>query len=88
MSSNVTKQVYLPVVVELDENGKPEHVDVDFEGAPWMYALSQENVWIVDADDDSDEYEWHKDEDAEVDAINVITEMWATWQDLASRRKQ
>lgn len=49
--------VYLPVMVAVDEVGNITEAAVDFDGAPWMYVDKEPNVWNHTAD------EWQQDEE-------------------------
>jgi hypothetical protein len=48
---------------------------VDFEGAPWMYVLTQENVW------DSHKESWTRWEAIENLAIDRLSHLFTYWGD-------
>jgi hypothetical protein len=64
------REVYLPVVVTIVEDGPDAgaiaEAYIDFEGAPWMYALSEANVWNPDTE------EWERDGDLEQMAMVAL----------------
>jgi len=57
----MSKQVYLPVCVEEDGS-----FNIDFDGAPWMYVDTQENVW--DEDDETWQFGGLDSDNADVSA--------------------
>ena len=65
------REVYIPVRVTLDDNDNIVEAGADFEGAPWMYVDSEENVWGPGEDG---EYEWSRDSDLEETAIALLAE--------------
>jgi len=66
MATPTSYQAYLPARVHMDK-GEAIEILIDFEGAPWMYAREEDNLWALD--DDTDEYEWITDNDAEAEAM-------------------
>ena len=63
------REIYIPVMVTLDDDGKPVSARADFEGAPWSYVDKQENVWNPHAE------EWTRDQGAEVIAETYLDAM-------------
>lgn len=60
-------EVYLPVVVRMTSDGTVDSMEVDFEGAPWMFVLEERNVWLPETE------EWVRSEDMEVEASYWLT---------------
>jgi hypothetical protein len=48
----MSKDVYIPVCVTVNDDGDPVWGYIDWDGAPWMFVDSADNVW------DEDEQEW------------------------------
>ena len=72
-------EVYLPVMVTLEgDNHGMVSINVEFEGAPWMYVATQENVWAINAHDDDGE--WIRDESIEARAIDQLQAVLTAWQ--------
>lgn len=76
----MTAQVYLPVVVTFGDAGNVVEVAVDFEGAPWMYTDSTDNIWtdepaLLSPEHDTDEFSWVANEERESDAITWLEQI-------------
>jgi hypothetical protein len=64
------KQVYLPVCVTVDmDTKKLVNAYVDFDGAPWMFTDSEDNVF------DEDTGEWERDSDVETAGILALDDV-------------
>ena len=75
------KQVYVPVVITIDtESGELTQAPyIDFDGAPWMFVDSEDNVWNENQPDDGSQ--WERDEDTESAAIDLLAKLLSKWGD-------
>jgi hypothetical protein len=69
MADTAEYEVYVPVVVSLNEKLLPVWANIDFDGAPWMFVDKESNVFF-----DGD---WTTDPKAEEAAITGLQEILA-----------
>ena len=79
------KQVYVPVAITIDtETGELSQAPyIDFDGAPWMFVDSEDNVWPVGLEDEDNNriLEWERDEATESAAIDLLAGLLSKWGD-------
>lgn len=73
----MTYEVYIPIKAVISTTRGLLGFEVDFEGAPWPYSDSHDNIWNPDGDGPEGEDEWYRDEEKEAHAITLLTHQLA-----------